>query len=39
VAGPNTCTVVVGGGCTLNPQTQTYICSSAANVSVGGIFN
>jgi hypothetical protein len=38
-AGPNTCTVVVGGGCTLNLQTETYICSSASNVSVGAIFN
>ncbi len=38
-AGPNSCTVVVGGGCVLNQQTETYICTSSANVSVGGIFN
>jgi len=37
--GPNTCTVVVGGGCTLNTQTQTYVCTNASNVSVGAIFN
>jgi hypothetical protein len=38
-AGPNSCTVVVGGGCALNPQTQTFICTNSANVSVGAIFN
>jgi len=38
-AGPNTCTVMVGGGCTLNTATQTYTCSSQSNVSVGAIFN
>jgi hypothetical protein len=38
-AGPNSCQVVVGGGCTLNPQSETYICTSTANVSVGAIFN
>jgi hypothetical protein len=38
-AGPNSCTVVVGGSCTLNQTTGTYQCSNASNVSVGGIFN
>jgi uncharacterized protein YjdB len=38
-AGPNSCQVVVGGGCTLNPQTETYTCTAASNVSVGAIFN
>jgi len=38
-AGPNSCTVVVGGGCTLNQNTGTYTCSDATNVSVGAIFN
>lgn len=37
-AGPNTCTVVVGGGCTYNNQSSTYMCTSS-NVSVGAIFN
>jgi hypothetical protein len=37
--GPNTCTVIVGGGCTFNIQTQTTTCSDSANVSVGAIFN
>lgn len=38
-AGPNSCTVTVGGGCTFSQQTQTYTCSSQSNVSVGAIFN
>jgi hypothetical protein len=38
VAGPNTCTVVVGGACTYNGQTATYSCTQS-NVSVGAIFN
>jgi len=38
-AGPNSCTVVVGGGCTLNPNTGTYTCTNASNVTVGAIFN
>ena len=38
-AGPNSCTVVVGGACTLNVQTETYICTNTANVAVGAIFN
>jgi hypothetical protein len=38
-AGPNSCTVVVGGGCVLNTQTETYICSNTANIAVGAIFN
>jgi hypothetical protein len=37
--GPNSCTVVVGGGCTLNPNTGTYTCTDSTNVSVGAIFN
>jgi hypothetical protein len=37
-AGPNSCTVVVGGVCTYNTITTTYECSSS-NVSVGAIFN
>jgi hypothetical protein len=39
VNGPNTCQVVVGGGCTLNVNTETYTCTNASNVSVGAIFN
>jgi uncharacterized protein YjdB len=38
-AGPNYCSVQVGGGCTLNPNTGTYTCSHDSNVSVGAIFN
>jgi hypothetical protein len=38
-AGPNSCTVVVGGGCTLNPNTGTYTCTNSSNVTVGAIFN
>jgi hypothetical protein len=38
-AGPNSCTVVVGGGCVLNQQTETYVCTNAANISVGAVFN
>ena len=38
-AGPNSCTVVVGGNCTLNTQTQTYICTNLSNISVGAVFN
>jgi uncharacterized protein YjdB len=38
-AGPNSCTVVVGGGCTLNVNTGTYTCTNSSNVSVGAIFN
>jgi uncharacterized protein YjdB len=38
-AGPNWCTVQVGGGCTLNPNTGAYTCSDQSNVAVGGIFN
>jgi len=38
-AGPNSCTVVVGGGCSFNQQSQTYVCINPANISVGGIFN
>jgi hypothetical protein len=38
ITGPNSCQVVVGGGCTLNTQTETYICTNSANVSVGAIF-
>jgi hypothetical protein len=37
-AGPNSCTVVVGGNCTYNSITTTYECT-ASNVSVGAIFN
>jgi uncharacterized protein YjdB len=37
--GPNTCKVVVGGGCVLNANTGTYTCSNSSNVSVGAIFN
>jgi hypothetical protein len=37
-AGPNSCTVVVGGSCTYNQQTTTYICG-ASNISVGAVFN
>jgi len=36
--GPNSCTVVVGGGCTYNSQSATYMCTSS-NVSVGAVFN
>lgn len=36
--GPNTCTVVVGGGCIYNQQTTTFVCDSS-NVSVGAVFN
>jgi hypothetical protein len=38
-AGPNTCTVQVGGGCVFNPITASYTCSNQSNVSVGAIFN
>jgi hypothetical protein len=38
-AGPNSCTVVVGGGCTLNVNTGTYTCTNSANQSVGAVFN
>ena len=37
-AGPNSCVVVVGGGCTLNAQSSTYMCNQS-NVSVGAVFN
>jgi len=37
-AGPNSCTVVVGGTCTYNIITATNECP-ASNVSVGAIFN
>jgi uncharacterized protein YjdB len=37
--GPNTCTVMVGGGCVLNQTTGTYTCSAQSNVSVGAVFN
>jgi hypothetical protein len=37
-AGPNSCYVVVGGGCTYNDYTSTFVCTSS-NVSVGAIFN
>ena len=37
--GPNSCKVVVGGGCVLNANTGTYTCSNSSNVSVGAIFN
>jgi hypothetical protein len=36
--GPNSCAVVVGGSCTLNNQSSTYICDQS-NVSVGAVFN
>lgn len=36
--GPNSCVVVVGGSCTLNNQSSTYICDQS-NVSVGAVFN
>jgi hypothetical protein len=38
-AGPNSCTVVVGGGCVLNQNTGTYTCSNSSNITVGAIFN
>ena len=38
-AGPNSCQVIVGGGCVLNTNTGIYTCSEASNVSVGAIFN
>jgi uncharacterized protein YjdB len=38
-AGPNYCTVLVGGGCTLNANTGTYTCVNESNVAVGAIFN
>jgi hypothetical protein len=38
-AGPNSCTVVVGGDCTLNVNTGTYTCTNSSNVTVGAIFN
>jgi len=38
-AGPNSCTVVVGGGCVLNPNTGTQVCGNDSNVSVGAVFN
>ena len=37
-AGPNSCNVVVGGVCTYNTITTTYVCTSS-NTSVGAIFN
>ena len=37
-AGPNSCTVVVGGSCTLDQTSGTYQCTQS-NVSVGAIFN
>jgi len=37
-AGPNYCTVVVGGDCTYNNQSATYMCGSS-NVSVAAVFN
>jgi hypothetical protein len=36
--GPNYCSVVVGGTCTNNTQTDTTTCTQS-NVSVGAIFN
>jgi uncharacterized protein YjdB len=38
-AGPNSCTVVVGGGCVLNVNTGTYTCSNSSSVTVGAVFN
>lgn len=38
-AGPNSCQIVIGGGCVLNTTTGIYTCSGASNVSVGAIFN
>jgi hypothetical protein len=37
-AGPNSCTVVVGGGCVYNNQSATYMCGQS-NVTVGAVFN
>ena len=37
-AGPNSCSVVVGGTCTYQQTTATYQCTQS-NVSVGAIFN
>jgi hypothetical protein len=37
-AGPNSCTVVVGGDCTYQTTSATFKCSSS-NISVGAIFN
>jgi uncharacterized protein YjdB len=36
--GPNSCTIVVGGTCTNNTQTDTTTCTQS-NVTVGAIFN
>jgi uncharacterized protein YjdB len=38
-AGPNSCTVVVGGGCTYNSQSATYVCTNSSDVTVGAVFN
>jgi uncharacterized protein YjdB len=38
-AGPNSCTVVVGGNCTYNSTSGTYTCSNSSNVTVGAVFN
>ncbi|MGD0789607.1 MAG: Ig-like domain-containing protein [Terracidiphilus sp.] len=37
-AGPNSCTVVVGGNCSYNSQSATYMCESS-NVTIGAVFN
>jgi hypothetical protein len=37
--GPNTCTIIVGGGCVLNINTGTYTCDNESNIAIGAIFN
>jgi hypothetical protein len=39
LTGPNTCTIQLGGVCTINPYSGTPVCTDSSNVSVGAVFN